>query len=414
MKVILLSGKKGHYYNTALGAQKAGYLHVFISTIYFKKFSKKIVLNSKLKCLNLKCISKFHALVSLRCDDRLDDKLIVPIFSPEILSILASKLPAFFGKKIDCICNYLFELFSLVHIKKCDIFHVCSTYAFWTSRIAKKKGAIVVIDQGASHPLHRKHLLKNVYSKYNSNCLLPDELRMNKTLQEYKFADYIFVPSEYVYKNFIENGENPNKIFVIPYGVDKSKFSPIPKKDDVFRLIYVGLLSLSKGVQYLLEAYRQLIVDNKLNNSELLLIGKCDSSFKLIMSEYEGMYKHILYVPNHELYKFYSNSSIFVFPSLSEGSALVTYEAMACGLPCIVTENSGSQIRDGIDGFIVPTEDVDELKNKILLLYMNNELRVKMGKSAKERISIFSWDRYGEEVTKAYGKIIEIEKSKNN
>ncbi len=413
MRVILLSGKKGHYYNTALGAQKAGYLYMFITTMYFKKFSKKIVQYPKLKSLKFKYISRLESLVCLRCSDKLDDKYIVSIFSPEVLSIFSSKLPVIFGKKIDCMCNYLFELISLVYIKKCDIFHVCSTYAYWTSRLAKKKGAIVIIDQGASHPLHRKNLLKSAYSKYNSNCLLPDEPRMKKTLQEYTFADYIFVPSEYVYKNFIENGGNPNKIFIIPYGVDENKFKPIPKNDQVFRIIYVGLLSLSKGINFLLEAYYQLISDNKIENTELLLIGKIDYSLQPVVSRYEGMYKHIPYVPNHELYKYYSNSSVFVFPSLSEGSSLATYEAMSCGLPSIVTKNSGSQVRDGIDGFVIPIEDVDELKNKILLLYKNNELRIRMGESAKERISVFTWDKYGEEIAKAYRKIIEIEKFKD-
>ena len=51
-------------------------------------------------------------------------------------------------------------------------------------------------------------------------------------------------------------------------------------------------------------------------------------------------------------------ADVFVFPSLFEGSAVVTYEALACGLPSIVTPNAGSVVRDGVDGFHVPAGDV--------------------------------------------------------
>lgn len=50
------------------------------------------------------------------------------------------------------------------------------------------------------------------------------------------------------------------------------------------------------------------------------------------------------------------------------GSTLVTYETMACGLPSIVTENSGSVVRDNMDGFVIPIRDIETLKEKNLVL----------------------------------------------
>ena len=50
-------------------------------------------------------------------------------------------------------------------------------------------------------------------------------------------------------------------------------------------------------------------------------------------------------------------ADVFAFPSLFEGSAVVTYEALACGLPSVVTPESGSVARDGVDGFVVPSGD---------------------------------------------------------
>ena len=54
-------------------------------------------------------------------------------------------------------------------------------------------------------------------------------------------------------------------------------------------------------------------------------------------------------------------ADVFVFPSLFEGSAVVTYEALACGLPSVVTPNAGSVVRDGLEGFVVPPRDVEAL-----------------------------------------------------
>ena len=53
-----------------------------------------------------------------------------------------------------------------------------------------------------------------------------------------------------------------------------------------------------------------------------------------------------------------ASADVFAFPSLFEGSAVVTYEALACGLPSIVTPSAGSVVRDGIEGFLVPTSSI--------------------------------------------------------
>ena len=61
----------------------------------------------------------------------------------------------------------------------------------------------------------------------------------------------------------------------------------------------------------------------------------------------------------------YQQADIFVLPSIEEGSALVTYEAMACGLPVVTTPNAGSVVRDGVEGFIVSIRDPDALAERI-------------------------------------------------
>jgi len=84
----------------------------------------------------------------------------------------------------------------------------------------------------------------------------------------------------------------------------------------------------------------------------------------------------------------------------------VTYEAMACGLPVIVTQNSGSLARDKKDGFIVPIRDAETLAEKILFFYENPEKVSEMGVNARKRIEEFTWQRYEDDLIKTYKNLI--------
>jgi glycosyltransferase involved in cell wall biosynthesis len=75
---------------------------------------------------------------------------------------------------------------------------------------------------------------------------------------------------------------------------------------------------------------------------------------------------------------------------------MVTYEALAAGLPVITTPNAGSVVRDGVEGFIVPIRNPESLAEKIDLLARNPELLAQMSQKARERAQEFSWAKYGE------------------
>ena len=113
-------------------------------------------------------------------------------------------------------------------------------------------------------------------------------------------------------------------------------------------------------------------------------------------------------MPHLELYKTYSKGSAYVHPSIQDGFAMVQAEGMACGLPLIASTNTGAPdlIRDGVEGFIVPIRDVGALKGKILYFYEHEEERKVLGQEALERAHIFTWNRYGEGIVKAYSRIL--------
>jgi len=88
-----------------------------------------------------------------------------------------------------------------------------------------------------------------------------------------------------------------------------------------------------------------------------------------------------------------------VLPSLADGFGMVVPQAMACGLPVIVTENVGAAdiVTDGVDGYVVPIRDVAALKEKIRYLYEDPAARQRMSAAAVKKAGRhLSWDVYGD------------------
>jgi len=203
-------------------------------------------------------------------------------------------------------------------------------------------------------------------------------------------ADHVLVPSEYVRDTLVQRGTRPERISILPYGVDIGRFRPLPRGDrKTFRILFVGSLSQRKGIKYLLDAVRRL----NLPQTELMLVGRMIGSPQAF-APYEGLFRHVPHVPYHEVHRLFADADVFVYPSLHEGSAFATYEALASGLPVIATPNTGSVVRDGIDGFLVPPRDVDALMEKIEMLYRDRERRAAMAASARARAEDFTWTAY--------------------
>jgi glycosyltransferase involved in cell wall biosynthesis len=105
--------------------------------------------------------------------------------------------------------------------------------------------------------------------------------------------------------------------------------------------------------------------------------------------------RHIAHQTRPALAEMYRQSDVFVFPTLIEGMPLVVLEAMACGLPVIVTANGPADIvRDGVDGFIIPQRDADAVTGCLERLYRDRSLRAEMGRNASERALEFGWGAY--------------------
>ena len=210
--------------------------------------------------------------------------------------------------------------------------------------------------------------------------------------EEIRQADAVLVGSSYASDSFVSEGIARSKMRVVPYGVDLQTFTPAPHptRSERFTAIYAGQLTQRKGLSYLLRGYRKFAR----TDTQLKLVGSVVGS-DLPLRPFANMFEHIAHQTRPALAAMYRSADVFVFPTLIEGMPLVVLEAMACGLPVIVTANGPAGIvRDGIDGFIIPERDEEALCDRLDHLYRRPELRVEMGRQAARRASEFGWSAY--------------------
>jgi len=294
-----------------------------------------------------------------------------------------------------------------------DIFHGWTHESLNTLRVARQKGIVGIVDRGYSHPRFSKRILDEEFDIYGvprklESCpawLSPyDHWRreLEEACEEFELADRVFVNSPFCYDTFVDEGFPREKLVMLPRGFDPGRYMPGVKQDDVFRVIFVGQLLVRKGLKYLLEAWDRLA----LPNAELLLVGQMMDEIRSLLESRvnRGNIRHIGFVPDPVAA--YQSASVFVFPSVDEGSAKVTYEAMACGLPVIVTPNAGSLAIDGEDGYIVPIRDAGALAEKIQLLYKQPDLRLRLGMTARRHMENFTWGDYRVKLLDKYREIV--------
>jgi glycosyltransferase involved in cell wall biosynthesis len=174
---------------------------------------------------------------------------------------------------------------------------------------------------------------------------------------EWVLADRIVAGSEFVRDGLLQLGVPASKVRVVPYGVDAGRFrwtaaepfeSPSAARGPL-RVLFAGEVGLRKGVPDLLEALHHLpvgAVEVRLAGAIALVEDK--------LRDLPACVQLLGPVPRPRMAELFRWAQVFVLPSIVEGSATTTYEALMSGVPVIATPNAGSPVRDGIDGVIVP------------------------------------------------------------
>jgi glycosyltransferase involved in cell wall biosynthesis len=277
----------------------------------------------------------------------------------------------------------LFDVRVARAVPDCDLFVATSSAGLFSGRKAKGDGAFWVCDRPSSHPLNHDRIMREEYSKRGLRWPGVHRRVVERELREYQESDAILVPSSFAERSFTERGVDPAKLWRVPYGVDLSAFRPVAVPEaGRLDLLFVGALSLRKGLPYLLEAYRRVSHPRK----SLTLIGLPRPETRECLAEAadDSTITVLGVLPQSRLKDYMSRAHLLVLPSLEEGLALVQVQALACGCPILGTYNSGAEdiIAGGSAGRVAPPADSDALAGAIQCLADAPEELKRMRKAA--------------------------------
>lgn len=298
-----------------------------------------------------------------------------------------------------------------VRRRGCDIFHGWTNECLRSFREAKRHGAHTLLERPGPHPVTTRRLLREEYERWNVPFPMEGAPRWLRRIDwgyqethvaplEFELADRVIVQSEFGHRSFVEEAFPADRLVTLPRAVDLGEFLPgSEKKGRGFRVLFVGTVCLRKGFLDLARAWKELA----LPGGELWVVGQVHHEIVPLLGPYrdDPTIRFIGHAKGGAA-DYYAHADAFVLPSIVEGSAKTTYEAMSAALPVITTLNAGSVVRDGVDGFIVPIRDPDAIREKLLFLSENREHAKEMGIAARNRVGEFSWEMYENRLISLY------------
>lgn len=265
---------------------------------------------------------------------------------------------------------------------------------------AKRRGLCTVMEQTIAPQSIEKRLLENEFSRFAElhELIEPAESWRrfaDREAAEWETADLILCGSQFVVDGIREAGGPVEKALVVPYGIDLPNFTPpeyTSRQDASLNVLFVGEVGIRKGAHYLIEAARLLASSNPQIKFRLVGTIALPARVRALLPTNVQLTGPI---PRSEIRDQFAWADAFCLPSLCEGSATVTYEALAMGLPVICTPNTGSVVTDGVDGLIVPIRDAKAISSRVEELAFNHDLREKLSRSARATSTNYTVEAYG-------------------
>jgi len=220
-----------------------------------------------------------------------------------------------------------------------------------------------------------------------------------------RYADFLITETDIEKNNLVLGfGVRPNKIQVIPDGIQFEKFKQLPdnaafrKKYEIDPnakvILFVGYPILRKGFPHLLLAMSSVL--KKIEDATLLIVGPRPGQARLMVKNFGSsiVRNHTVvtgYIDERSLLSAYSASNVFVLPSFIEGFGRVLVEAAASGLPLVCTKTGVAPniVVEGKNGLFIKYGEVDQISNAIAQVLMDGNFK----REAEKRRSLF-WNNY--------------------
>jgi len=278
-----------------------------------------------------------------------------------------------------------------------DLFHAVSPIGAKTAVFIGRKPLVATIHDLIPFALFEWSPVKYRYLKF---CIKVTAIK----------SDMIVVPFFSTKKDLVSIFNlSPKKIKVVNLGIDLTRFPSRLKVDSETKriLFFGGAHPIIRGGDVLVRAFH--IVQKKLKNVELLIGGTGNDINvlrKLVytLGEKQNV-KFLGFVQEKDLAMYYATADVFIFPSRL-GFGLAVLEAMACGIPVIVSDAPDLREFVGDNGIVVRTNAVDQLADAIMLILTNDKVNEELSEKAIERARFFSKERMVEGTLDVYNKML--------
>jgi glycosyltransferase involved in cell wall biosynthesis len=225
--------------------------------------------------------------------------------------------------------------------------------------------------------------------------------RLAREQREYDSATRLLCPSDFVASTFRDAGVPAERLARHRYGYDPARFDAAGREDDgrQFTVAFVGRGEPRKGLHYALRAW---LDSGAAESGRFVIVGAIDPDYREVLAP-------LLAHPSVDERGHVADPAALmrscdalVLPSVEEGSALVTYEARACGCVLVVSDRTGAVATDGVDAFVHAARDQDALTGHLRTLATDPEQRGRMRAAALERAGELTWSAAGRVLADVY------------
>ena len=225
--------------------------------------------------------------------------------------------------------------------------------------------------------------------------------KLERKTEELASADMVACPSLFVLRSLPASVRESKTCIVAEFGSPPRNPNASRRSatsGDKLRVLFAGSMTQRKGLADVFAAMRLL----KRPDVELLVLGSPIAPMDFYRKQYPD-FTYLATRPHREVLEVMQSCDVLVLPSLAEGRALVQQEALANGLPLIITENTGGEdlIVEGETGFLVPIRRPEKIAEKIAWLADHRDLLPDMRLAAIKKADEYPWQRYGDRVIAA-------------
>jgi len=280
--------------------------------------------------------------------------------------------------------------------------------ALHTFRTAHERGIPTILDAASFHHQWQDAVYEPVES--------PDaHARINAHKDaEIELADHILTVSELAQESYVEGGVPEERVTTVPMGADLSDFIPPEPlrtpSDEPFTFLFVGHAGRRKGTDTLLTASRRLHEAGIPHR--VAFAGDADDA---LFHDAPPTTERLGYLGTDELVAAMHRTDVLVLPSRHDSFGRVVVEAMATGLPALVSEHVGAKqvLAEGENGWIVPAENVDALAERMRWCVEHPEQVAAMQKPAVEAAQGYTWAAYRKRVVRCLEQVADSPTSMN-